>query len=115
MKKVFADKVREIHQHFLNPDEAVVNSDVVITDTWVSMGDEREKGKRLKVFPPYQINKQLMNKAKKDAIFMHCLSAYRGYEVTDEVIDGKQSVVFDEAENRLHVQKAIILFLFDIH
>lgn len=94
-----------------NPQKAVMNADVVITDTWVSMGLESEKKKRLKIFPPYQVNKKLMSLAKRDAIFMHCLPAYRGYEVTDEVIDGSQSVVFDEAENRLHVQKAIILFL----
>lgn len=95
----------------IDPIDAVKNVDVVITDTWVSMGLEKEKEERLKIFPPYQINKKLMSFAKKDAIFMHCLPAYRGFEVTDEVIDGKQSVVFDEAENRLHVQKAIIHFL----
>jgi ornithine carbamoyltransferase len=94
-----------------DPKEAVKNADIVVTDTWVSMGEEKEKKGRLKVFPPYQINKKLMSYAKSDAIFMHCLPAYRGYEVTDEVIDGLQSVVFDEAENRLHVQKAIMLFL----
>lgn len=96
-----------------DPKEAVKDADVVVTDTWVSMGDEDEKSKRLKIFPPYQVNKKLMQLAKNEAIFMHCLPAYRGYEVTDEVIDGKQSVVFDEAENRLHVQKAIMLFLLD--
>ena len=96
-----------------DPKEAIKNADVVITDTWVSMGDEKEKKTRLKIFPPYQINKKLMKLAKPDAIFMHCLPAYRGYEVTNEVIDGPQSVVFDEAENRLHVQKAIMLFLLD--
>ena len=96
-----------------DPKEAIKNADVVITDTWVSMGDEKEKKTRLKIFPPYQINKKLMKLARPDAIFMHCLPAYRGYEVTNEVIDGPQSVVFDEAENRLHVQKAIMLFLLD--
>ncbi|KKU30720.1 MAG: Ornithine carbamoyltransferase, catabolic, partial [Candidatus Amesbacteria bacterium GW2011_GWC1_46_24] len=96
-----------------DPKEAIKNADVVIADTWVSMGDEKEKKTRLKIFPPYQINKKLMKLAKPDAIFMHCLPAYRGYEVTNEVIDGPQSVVFDEAENRLHVQKAIMLFLLD--
>lgn len=94
-----------------DPKEALRNADIVVTDTWVSMGDEKEKKTRLKVFPPYQINAKLMKLAKKDAIFMHCLPAYRGYEVTDEVIDGPRSVVFDEAENRLHIQKAIMLFL----
>ena len=96
-----------------DPQKAVKNADVVITDTWVSMGLESEKEKRLKIFPPYQVNKKLMSLAKKNAIFMHCLPAYRGFEVANEIIDGKQSVVFDEAENRLHVQKAIILFLVD--
>lgn len=67
--------------------------------------------RKIKFFPPYQVNQKLMKLARKDAIFMHCLPAYRGYEVTNEVIDGPQSVVFDEAENRLHVQKAIMLFL----
>jgi ornithine carbamoyltransferase len=94
-----------------NPKKALLNADIVVTDTWVSMGEEKEKKARLKVFPPYQINKKLMSCAKADAIFMHCLPAYRGYEVTNEIIDGPQSVVFDEAENRLHVQKAIMLFL----
>lgn len=97
-----------------NPKEAVKDADIVVTDTWVSMGEEREKKKRLKIFPPYQINEKLMKLAKKDAIFLHCLPAYRGYEVTNEVIDGPRSVVFDEAENRLHVQKAIMLFLLGI-
>ncbi len=97
-----------------DPKEAVKNADVIVTDTWVSMGDEKEKEERLKVFRPYQVNKKLMDKAKKDAIFLHCLPAYRGYEVTDEVIDGPQSVVFDEAENRLHVQKALVLHLLGI-
>ena len=96
------------------PQEAVTNADVVITDTWISMGDEAEKEKRLRIFKPYQVNKKLMSLAKKDAIFMHCLPAYRGNEVTSEVIDGKQSVVFQEAENRLHAQKALILHLLHL-
>jgi len=94
-----------------DPIEAVKNADVVYTDTWVSMGMESEKEERLKVFMPYQVNKELMQKAKKDAIFMHCLPAYRGFEVTADVIDGPQSVVFDEAENRLHAQKAVLVKL----
>ncbi|MDP3947310.1 MAG: ornithine carbamoyltransferase, partial [bacterium] len=93
-----------------DPKEAVKNAVVVYTDTWVSMGDT-DKKKRIKVFKPYQVNKQLMQYAKKDAIFMHCLPAYRGKEVAAEVIDGPQSVVFQEAENRLHVQKALMIFL----
>lgn len=91
-----------------DPVEAVKNADVVYTDTWVSMGQESEKAERLKVFLPYQVNSQLMSHAKSDAIFLHCLPAYRGYEVTEEIIDGPQSAVFDEAENRLHAQKAVM-------
>lgn len=94
-----------------DPVEAITNADAVYTDTWVSMGQETEKEKRLKLFLPYQVNEKLFSKAKEDAIFLHCLPAYRGYEVTEEVIDGPQSVVFDEAENRLHVQKAIMVLL----
>lgn len=111
MKKVI---VNLLHHPILlssSPLNVVTGADVVVTDTWVSMGDEAEKKKRLKVFPPYQVNKKLMARAKPDAIFMHCLPAYRGLEVTNEVIDGPQSVVFDEAENRLHVQKALIIHL----
>lgn len=97
-----------------DPLKAVKDADVVVTDTWVSMGDEAEKKKRLKIFKPYQVNQKLMDLAKKSAIFMHCLPAYRGNEVVADVIDGSQSVVFQEAENRLHVQKALILYLLDI-
>ncbi len=91
-----------------DPVEGVRNADVVYTDVWASMGQEAEAEARKKIFLPYQVNRGLMSKAKKDAIFMHCLPAHRGDEVTDEVIDSPQSVVFDEAENRLHVQKAIM-------
>ncbi len=94
-----------------DPIEAVKDADAVYTDTWVSMGQENEKEQRLKTFMPYQVNSELFSKAKEDAIFLHCLPAYRGYEVTSEVIDGSRSVVFDEAENRLHVQKAIMALL----
>ena len=93
------------------PEEAVEGADAVYTDTWVSMGQEAEKERRLKTFTPYQVNAELFSKAKPDAIFLHCLPAYRGCEVTDEVIDGPRSAVFDEAENRLHVQKAILVRL----
>ncbi len=89
----------------------VKNADVVYTDTWISMGDETQKEIRLKAFKDYSVNKELMGHAKSDAIFLHCLPAHRGYEVTDEVIDSKQSVVFDEAENRKHSQKAVLLTL----
>lgn len=94
-----------------DPVEAVSDADVVYTDTWVSMGQEAEKEARVKIFAPYQVNGNLFSKAKKDAIFLHCLPAYRGLEVTEEVIDGPQSAVFDEAENRLHVHKAIMVLL----
>ena len=94
-----------------DPYEAVKDADVVYTDTWVSMGMEAEKEKRTPIFMPYQVNSKLFKYAKPDAIFLHCLPAYRGYEVTDEVIDGSRSVVFDEAENRLHAQKAVLVKL----
>ena len=83
------------------------HADCVVTDAWVSMGDE-DATKRHNLLAAYQVNARLMARADKDAIFMHCLPAHRGEEVTDEVIDGPQSVVFDEAENRLHAQKAIL-------
>ena len=90
-----------------DPEAAVKDADCVVTDTWVSMGD-REARQRQNLLKRYQVNAQLMAKAKPDALFMHCLPAHRGQEVTDEVIDGPQSVVFDEAENRLHVQKGLL-------
>lgn len=94
-----------------DPVEAIKDADIVYTDTWVSMGQEAEKAERIKIFMPYQVNKELFKNAKSDALFMHCLPAYRGYEVTEDVIDGKNSVIFDEAENRLHAQKAIMATL----
>lgn len=94
-----------------NPEEAVKDSDVVYTDVWVSMGDEKEEKKRVEVLKPYQVSKELMKKAKSDAVFMHDLPAHRGYEVTNEVLDSPQSIVFDQAENRMHVQKALMCFL----
>ena len=90
-----------------DPEAAVKNADCVVSDAWVSMGDD-DATKRHNLLKPYQVNGHLMSLAGKDAIFMHCLPAHRGEEVTDEVIDGPQSVVFDEAENRLHAQKAIL-------
>ena len=94
-------------------DKAVAGADCVVTDTWVSMNQEhRARGHN--VFQPFQVNEDLMKKAGKDALFMHCLPAHRGEEVTDGVIDGPQSVVFDEAENRLHVQKSVIAWCFGL-
>ena len=95
----------------VNAQVAVENADIVYTDTWVSMGDEIEKEERLKTFNPYQVNKQLMKEAKKNAIFMHDLPACRGNEVTTDVIDGLQSVVFQQAENRMWAQMALTLYL----
>ena len=95
-----------------DPFEAAEGADVIYTDTWTSMGQEAEKAKRVEIFKNYQVNSKLMGAAHKDAIFMHCLPAYRGYEVTEDVIDGPQSVVFDEAENRLHAHKAILVNCF---
>ena len=91
-----------------DPEEAVLESDCVMTDKWISMGDEVNKKKKKKLLRPYQVNKKIMKLAKTDAIFMHCLPASRGEEVTDEVMDGKQSAVWLEALNRIHVQKSII-------
>jgi ornithine carbamoyltransferase len=90
------------------PADGVKNADAVYTDVWASMGQEAEAAERKKIFKPFQVNEELMAKAKKDAIFMHCLPAHRGDEVTDGVIDAPSSVVFQEAENRLHVQKSIM-------
>ena len=94
-----------------DPVEAIANADAVYTDTWVSMGQEAEKEARIKIFMPYQINRQLFSHAKEDAIFLHCLPAYRGYEMTEDIIDSPCSVIFDEAENRLHAQKAVLATL----
>ncbi|MCX6153587.1 MAG: ornithine carbamoyltransferase [Candidatus Kapabacteria bacterium] len=94
-----------------DPNEGVKNADAVYTDVWASMGQEAETAARKIIFAPFQVNSDLMAKAKSDAIFMHCLPAHRGDEVTDEVIDSKQSVVFHEAGNRLHAQKAVMYSL----
>jgi ornithine carbamoyltransferase len=96
---------------FTDPADAVGGSDVVVTDTWVSMGKEQEKAQRLTTLDRYQVDAELMALAKPDALFLHCLPADRGFEVTAEVIDGPQSVVWDEAENRLHAQKALMVWL----
>ena len=94
-----------------DPHQAVADADVIYTDTWVSMGQEAEKEQRLPVFKAYQINKELLASAPKTAVVMHCLPAYRGVEITDDVIDGPQSVVFPEAHNRLHAQKGLLAVL----
>jgi ornithine carbamoyltransferase len=94
-----------------SPEEAVAGADAVYTDVWASMGQESEKEARARIFAPYQVNARLMAHAKKDTLFMHCLPAHRGDEVSDEVIDSPNSVVYDEAENRLHAQKAILIAL----
>ena len=96
---------------YRDPLEAAKNADVLYTDVWVSMGQESEQKERKKIFKNYQINKKLLKEAKKDAIVMHCLPAHRGEEISSDVIDGSQSVVIDQAENRLHVQKAILEIL----
>ena len=96
---------------FGEPESAILEADVVATDTWISMGQEAEKAKRIQDFAGYTIDAELMSKAATDAIFLHCLPAYRGYEVAAEVLDGPQSVIWDEAENRLHAQKALMVWL----
>ena len=98
---------------FRAPEEAVSGAQAVYTDVWASMGQESETAARAAIFAPYQVNAKLMSQAAPDAVFLHCLPAHRGSEVTDEVIESPRSIVFDEAENRLHVQKAILLMLLN--
>jgi ornithine carbamoyltransferase len=105
--KKMGSKVEIIH----NPLKAAEEADIIYTDVWTSMGFEKERDTRKDVFRPYQINQDLVNRAKDDVIILHCLPAHRGEEITDEVIDGPHSVVIDQAENRLHVQKAILALL----
>ena len=95
----------------IDPHAAVAGVDAIYTDAWASMGQEDEAGKRAQIFPPYQVNRQLMAEAAPHAAFMHCLPAHRGEEVTNEVMDSENSVIFEQAENRLHVQKSILYLL----
>ncbi len=98
-------------EFFDNPQEAVKGSSVVTTDTWTSMGQESEKQERIRAFSGYIVDEKLMSLAQKDALFLHCLPAYRGLEVSDEVLESASSVVFDEAQNRLHAQKGLMVWL----
>lgn len=111
--KVFeiADKNNSILEMYVRPEEAISDADVVYTDTWVSMGQEAEAAERRKDFADFQVNSNLLGYTHSDCIIMHCLPAHRGDEITDEIMDGKQSKVFEQAENRLHAQKAILVHL----
>lgn len=111
LAKEFSEQSGSKLQFLRDPILAVENSDVVYSDTWTSMGQEAETKKRELVFPPYQVNAEIMGHAKPKAIFMHCLPAHRGQEVTEEIADGPQSVIFQQAHNRLHAQKAILVKL----
>lgn len=109
-KEAEADAVKngQFLQFYANPAEAVKDADVIVTDVWTSMGQEKEAEERFSQFQPYQVNTDLVSQAKPDYLFLHCLPAHREEEVTAEIIDGPHSVVFDEAENRLHAQKALL-------
>jgi ornithine carbamoyltransferase len=109
-----AAKTGSQFKYLRDPHEAVKDAHVIYTDTWTSMGQEEETAKREKVFPPFQVNTQLVSEADKDVIVMHCLPAHRNHELTDEVADGPHSVIFPQAHNRLHAQKAILARLFDV-
>lgn len=112
LDKLYKDaKLAKNYRFTTDPADAAKNADVLYTDVWVSMGKEEEKAERLKTLAPYQVNEKLFKLASKDAIFMHCLPAHSGEEVSEGVLRGKRSVIFDQAENRLHVQKAIISYI----
>ena len=112
-KTSFIEKYQNNVSYANNPLIASKDADIIVTDVWTSMGQESEREQRELAFKDFQVDKKMMSKAKDDAIFMHCLPAYRGKEVSSDVIDGNKSAVWDEAANRLHVQKALLLFLFD--
>jgi len=109
--QIIANQTGAKIRHISDPKEAVKDADIVYTDVWVSMGQEKENEKRIADLMPYQLNAELIKHAKSDVLIMHCLPAHRGEEITDEVIDGPNSIVFDQAENRLHTQKAIMKLL----
>lgn len=109
----FIDNYKKNINFYSDPLMASENADIIVTDVWTSMGQESEKKQRELAFTGFQVDQNMMNQAKKDAIFMHCLPAYREKEVSSEVIDGNQSVVWSEAENRLHVQKSLLLYLIE--
>jgi ornithine carbamoyltransferase len=112
-QKSFIEKYQNNISYSSNPIIASKDADIIVTDVWTSMGQESESKQRELAFKGFQVDKKMMSKANEDAIFMHCLPAYRGKEVSSDVIDGNKSAVWDEAANRLHVQKALLLFLFD--
>ena len=111
--ELFIENYKKNINFYSDPLMACENADIIVTDVWTSMGQESEKKQRELAFTGFQVNQNMMNQAKKDAIFMHCLPAYREKEVSSEVIDGNQSVVWSEAENRLHVQKSLLLYLIE--
>ena len=113
MSREFAKKSKAKIIYTDNPKEAIKGADVVITDTWISMGQEEQKEVRIKDFSGYTIDKDMMSLAKDDAILLHCLPAYRGYEITDEVLEQFEDVIFTEAENRLHSQKGLMVWLMN--
>jgi ornithine carbamoyltransferase len=111
--KVFAKASGSTLNFLRDPHEAVKSAHVIYTDTWTSMGQEAETEKRKIVFPPFQVNAKLVSEADKDVIVMHCLPAHRGQELTDDVADGSHSVIFPQAHNRLHAQKAVLVKLLN--
>ncbi|MBI5042932.1 MAG: ornithine carbamoyltransferase [Nitrospirae bacterium] len=116
-KKIVKSAIEDANKHgskieiLSNPQNAAMDADVLYTDVWASMGQEKEHKKRLKIFKDYQLNKKLLKVAKPDALVMHCLPAHRGEEITEDVLEGTNSVIFDQAENRLHTQKAVMVRL----